>query len=366
MCAASGLFSLQRPVYAHAALPDPSWAPLDEFQADLRYLRRGRETGNLSLAERLAQKLQGPLSVEEEDSLPPRSNAHPPVKFRQIQRSYLNSGRIRDQQQHQSPSSLPPQFNAHPPIHFRRTQRPVHNAGQMLDQQQLRRNYKPGLDRQQEYQGGQKGNLEARLQEVRQRRDFQASSKGNVRSWDHNKNEHPGGFNQQRSGIQKNYNQKRRSNSAPGRPADPERVAQQFLQRMEDAKLEDRTKDIDFDVIENGGEEPEPPMFKNPTPVSPDLADIFGQMPQSFTQQITIAAPARVSAAYNTGIDNQWLKEELGGDYSRYAPSREIYSKPTPNLPPATQAELTLSHQKQIGLDQRVLVSQIIGSTVRA
>lgn len=117
-----------------------------------------------------------------------------------------------------------------------------------------------------------------------------------------------------------------------------------------------RNQDIDFEVIEAGGEESEAAQITAAPSLSTDLSDIFGT---------TSRSPVITEGSIPPGATTTHTRESTGGDYIRYASrSSADYTTPPHALNATKHAKLVLSHRKDVNLNQRAVMSNIVKSSI--
>ncbi|KAF8665484.1 hypothetical protein AX16_000500 [Volvariella volvacea WC 439] len=120
-----------------------------------------------------------------------------------------------------------------------------------------------------------------------------------------------------------------------------------------------RNGDIDFAILEAGGEEPIPPKFTTPQLPSSDLSDIFGTPSTHGRPALERLASSSLAA------ESQWIRETFGGDYARYtAESPRDYAISPRHRSPTKEARLALSRSKDVNLTQRSLVSEVVTTSI--
>ncbi|KAF8899053.1 hypothetical protein BD779DRAFT_1666791 [Infundibulicybe gibba] len=124
----------------------------------------------------------------------------------------------------------------------------------------------------------------------------------------------------------------------------------------------ERSNDITFQTVEEGGEDSEPAEYKLADLGTTNIDEIFASPPTQIAS-LTSSPPADSNLpAYRTP---RWIRETLGGDYSRFADqSPADFVTPHQTLGPLKHVQLTLAHRKDIRINQKLQALKIIQSSV--
>lgn len=119
--------------------------------------------------------------------------------------------------------------------------------------------------------------------------------------------------------------------------------------------------DIPFEVIEAGGEPAEPPLLTAPDAPLADFSDLFSKSPRAQLPAVVTPAVAHVHARL-PGDRSRWIKEAIGGDYSRHA----VVTRGTDvkQLGPLKLAQVILGRKKDVGINQHRIASEIIKTSL--
>ncbi|KAG6879477.1 hypothetical protein C0992_002200 [Termitomyces sp. T32_za158] len=152
---------------------------------------------------------------------------------------------------------------------------------------------------------------------------------------------------------------KARSVSKPSRfPRKPKFRIQSMP--SQDANLANANDDITLEIIENGGDDKEPPEFTVPDVSFTDFGNLFRP---SFERSVEtmIRSP---EASFSPG-QIRLLREAYGGDYQRLASqTTEDYVKPPHQLGPLKHAQSVLSHRSDVSAGARINALKIISAAV--
>ncbi|KAF8625191.1 hypothetical protein AX15_005496 [Amanita polypyramis BW_CC] len=124
-------------------------------------------------------------------------------------------------------------------------------------------------------------------------------------------------------------------------------------------------EDIPFNVIEEGGEEPNGAGMMAPEGLSADLADVFGQMRPKLDLVSSLEQKRPVTSIPSPPPKDRtkYIIETFGGDYTRYSPhTGQDYLTDPKNINTMKLAQLALSKNKGIDLNQRGTLLKIVSA----